>query len=371
MVPYKPPFYSTRKLFHVFLLLFSLFQAVSYITYIEGLTNYVKWSYSCHLIGIFCEIAAISLVSILWSKTLMSRNNAKKCVIPVLVFVDLVFLFYVIYIIINMAYYKDSFLDYYFESYVIKEILVAEPLILAINGFCLVYLGIRIAQRLVSHPSWSGMAKSEKSSIMFRLIGTMVVCCLSFLLRAGMEIALYINGAEGVSTDVWVIFSTWVPTIMPSYVLMYTMRKADIRIKSKKSSRMNQNQHSANLTPLVFGNQDNSYFDETKDNGASNYDEDIGGDEDDMDEQLRLSNLDFNDSNDNDFRVASEPLIATQISGGSQHRSGNNSAINIIINNNNNNNNNSNNQGNLDFFKGAPDLRPSFYRTNSNTNNSE
>ncbi len=201
MVPYRAPFYSTRKLFHVFLFLFSIFQAVSYISLVKGHENYEKWSYSCHLIGIFCETVAFSLVSILWSKTLMSRNNAKKVVIPFLGFVNLIFLFYVIYIIVDLSYASGSFIDYYQSSYIMKEILIAEPLILAINGFCQIYLGVSIWSRLVSHPSWGSMGISEKSSILFRLIGTMVVCCCAFLLRASFEISLYINGAKGVSDE--------------------------------------------------------------------------------------------------------------------------------------------------------------------------
>ena len=347
MCPYRPPFYSTRKLFHFFLLLYSAFQAVSYISLVNGHDNYEKWSYSCHLIAIFCEIVAFSLVSVLWSKTLMSRNNAKKVVIPFLVFVNSFFLFYVLYIIIDMAYFKGSFISYYHAKFIVKEILIAEPLILTINGFSQIYLGVRIYGRLVSHPSWNSMVSSEKSSILIRLIGTMVVCCCAFLLRASFEIALFINGAKGISDDCWWIFSTWVPTIIPVYVLMYTMRRSDSKIKQNKSNQRygsnNVLNNSTNLSPLVFGNQEAHYFEEIKGNYLALSPEDGEVYDNDIDDRLRFSQLDLEETG----RVNDEDI--------SQFSSPKNQASHVSV----------------DFFKGAPDLRPSFYRTKSNGSNQD
>ena len=225
-VPYKPPWYSTRKLFHILVTIYAILQTYSYVAYARGKEHFTKACYACHLLGIFAEVCAFSLIAILWSKYLLSVNNARRVIIPCLVIIDIAFLGYIAYLISDMLLSKDSFADWV-NTEIYKTLLLIEPILLIINGSCMVYLGISINKKLINHPSWGGLSLTEKNTIVYRLWLTMTFCVIGFSLRATMELYLYFNEADGVSTDIWWITSTWIPTIMPACVLLYTMRKTD------------------------------------------------------------------------------------------------------------------------------------------------
>ena len=225
-VPYKPPWYSTRKLFHILVTIYAILQTYSYVAYARGKEHFTKSCYACHLLGIFAEVCAFSLIAILWSKYLLSVNNAKRMIIPCLVVIDIGFLAYIAYLISDMLLSKDSFAEWV-NTEIYKTLLLIEPILLIINGSCMVYLGISINKKLINHPSWGGLSVTEKHTIVYRLWLTMTFCVIGFALRATMELYLYFGDANGVSTDVWWITSTWIPTIMPACVLLYTMRKTD------------------------------------------------------------------------------------------------------------------------------------------------
>lgn len=333
-VPYRPPLYATRKLFHICLALYGALQALSFISFLKGHDIYEKWTYSVHLFGIFCEVCAFSLVSILWSKTLMSRNNARKCVIPFLVLVDSIFLFYIIYLVFDLSFSTKSFYEWTQTSSIFEEISLVEPTILIINALLISYLGVRITQKLVKHPSWSTLAVDQKRSVLVRLLGTVGICCTSFLLRASFLIVLWIDGATQISYDIWWIFSTWVPTIIPAFVLMYTMRRTESRKRDNESSSWRWKSMSESRSPT----KPSSPFREKRINSNDdvNYESDqdrlyFSGFEDDSDDEGDRDNLSTSPSSS-----GVEPLL-----------------------------NKLSSKQEIDFFQGAPDMRPAFYRTQS------
>lgn len=102
--PLRHPYFSTRKVFHLDILFYSLLQVLSFATFIVPSTQfYTKWSYSCHLFAVFCEISSFSLVAVLWSKTLLSARNAKRCIIPFLLLFDFIFFAYITTVVIDMC----------------------------------------------------------------------------------------------------------------------------------------------------------------------------------------------------------------------------------------------------------------------------
>lgn len=230
-IPYRRPWYSTRKVFHIFLAVYALLQTLSFVAFARGSENYSKWCYSCHLYGIFFEIATFSVVAILWSKTLLSRNNARRRIIPFFVVMDGAFLIYTTLIVIQIQTTDKNFVDWATSSQLYLYLLIIEPILLAINGGCMVYLGVRISQRLVAHPSWNQLPANKQRIILSRLWLTMIVCCGCFCMRAFLLLWDYFQGAENFSMDIWWIFSTWIPTVMPATVLLYTMRRTDANAK--------------------------------------------------------------------------------------------------------------------------------------------
>jgi hypothetical protein len=82
-IPWNSWIFSTRKLFHFFLAAYCALQVISLYFFWFG-EYYVKWTFACHLFANCCEVVAVSLVAVLWSKTLVSTNNAYKQVVPCL-----------------------------------------------------------------------------------------------------------------------------------------------------------------------------------------------------------------------------------------------------------------------------------------------
>ena len=194
-IPYKAPWYSTRKIFHLLVMCYAGLQTYSYVSYAEGNEHFSKACYSCHLLGIFAEVVAFSLVAVL------SKNNARNLIIPGLILIDLGFLVYIAFLIINMLLSHQSFTDWANGS-IYESLLFVEPILLLVIGSCVLYLGTSVYKKLTNHPSWSALPAQDKQQVVYRLFYTMTFCFAGFSLRAVMELYLYFKDADGVSTDV-------------------------------------------------------------------------------------------------------------------------------------------------------------------------
>jgi hypothetical protein len=219
-VPYLPPIYSYKKLFHIIIVLYSIVQIVAFSSFI--LTgDYTKWGYGFHLISIFFEVSGFSLVAVLWSQTLLSKQNAQRRLIPFLFVVDLLVLIYVVMLIIDMVTFEGDMTSWVLNSSILTYLMIVEPSALFINGMIVLYLGIRIRTRLLSHPHFKILGDQQQRLILCRLLGTMSACCICFFVRASLELYLYIDEAKLISYDMWWIFSNWVcsPSIYLSIYL--------------------------------------------------------------------------------------------------------------------------------------------------------
>lgn len=199
----------------------------SFLIFLYKSNNKRRWTYSCHLFAIFCELSAFSLVAVLWSKTLLSAHNANNRIIPLLVTVDLFLLVYVFGVWIDMVHSASSgttFIEWATVSEWYRYMLLVEPTCILINATIIMYLGTRIHARLQGHSHFRALPRYQKRSIMLKLFGTMVVCCVCFLTRGGLEIYLYTDNAQAISPVLWYM-SNMIVTLVPATLLLYAMRR--------------------------------------------------------------------------------------------------------------------------------------------------
>lgn len=230
LVPYNPPIYATRKMFHLLILLYAVLETLYQMMMLNDSSTLAKACYAFHIAAIWCEVTAISLVLILWSKTLLSREKTKSEIIPVVLLFDGGFLCYIWLVVGHLATTDDSFDDWLEDSVWYKYLLIVEPCALAFNGIGMLFYGLQICQRLMKHPAWAPLPASHKSKILSRLRMTIALCFVCFCMRAGFELYLFATfetNAKGISEDVWWIFATWIPTFTPAAVLLYTLRRPD------------------------------------------------------------------------------------------------------------------------------------------------
>lgn len=360
-IPYSPPIYSTRKILHILIALYGLLQSLSYTSFLQGSGTYYKWTYCLHLISIFLELAAFSVISILWSKTLMSRNHAKRYIIPFLFVVNISFLLYTLYLIAEMSLTNLSFENWTKSSILFRGILIVEPTILIINAFLISFLGIRITLKLVDHPSWTVIESSDKKSIILRFLGTVTICCLSYLMRASLELIVLVNSNIVFTNTQWWVLSTWLPTSLPIIILMYTMR----RTSTKKRVISIGSDNNIGISPMNRGNYS---YDKSNLESVQSMDESkiqttgpehtysfMMYEDDDYDDQGASGNL-LSVSERLDARL----LYLTSTDETSKYPSSPKHSGN-------NGNNRVNRAGIDDFFKGAPELSPNLYRKSSNS----
>jgi hypothetical protein len=221
-VPWDSWVFSTRKMFHFFLALYCVLQITSLYSFCLGY-YYVKWTFACHLFANCCEVVAVSLVAVLWSKTLVSMNNAFKQVLPCLLLVDGFLVAYTIVVCLDLVGSKESFDEWTLNSCVFDNYLLIDPIVLLVNGLFLAYLGIRIRNRLVLDPSWAKLPLHRKHMVLFRLLGTMVVCCASFAARAVIQILIFYRHNERLLDNPGWSISSWLPSLLPGCIMAYKM----------------------------------------------------------------------------------------------------------------------------------------------------
>jgi hypothetical protein len=221
-IPWNSWIFSTRKLFHFFLAAYCALQVISLYFFWFG-EYYVKWTFACHLFANCCEVVAVSLVAVLWSKTLVSTNNAYKQVVPCLLVIDGFLIAYTVVVCLDMVGSKDVFEDWTLDSGIFDNYILIEPIVLVVNGIILAYLGIRIRNRLVQDPSWAKLPLHQKHMVLFRLLGTMVVCCACFAARCVVQIYIFYQHKERLLDKTGWAVSSWLPTLLPVCILTYTM----------------------------------------------------------------------------------------------------------------------------------------------------
>lgn len=119
---------------------------------------------------------------------------------------------------------KHSFNEWAVASVLYSNMLLLEPCTILINAMMIIYLGVRIYNKLSVHTSFRSLPMYRKQDILFKLIGTMVLCCLCFICRGSLELLLYFNGAKEITIDTWYLTNFFV-SLVPACLLLYTMRR--------------------------------------------------------------------------------------------------------------------------------------------------
>ena len=85
--------FTLRKSFHIILWFYVALECLSYVPMaFQGEENYTKPFYVLHLLGISCDVTAFSLVTVLWSRTILVDDRRRmNTIFPFVIVVDLAF----------------------------------------------------------------------------------------------------------------------------------------------------------------------------------------------------------------------------------------------------------------------------------------
>ncbi|KAL3797660.1 hypothetical protein HJC23_013492 [Cyclotella cryptica] len=92
--------------------------------------------------------------------------------------------------------------------------------------------GGMVYRRISSLPNFARVGSSAKRSILSKMIIPIILCSLSYALRSGWYVADYASRltdpSDNFETGVgWWIGNVWIPTLVPSMCLLYSVRKRD------------------------------------------------------------------------------------------------------------------------------------------------
>ena len=234
---------TLRKSFHTILWMYALLEALSYIPMaFEGATIYTKPFYIMHLLAISCDITAFSLVTVLWSRTLTLTPNERRFFSSsfpfVLITADAAFLVYSVFVCFDIVRYRaeqtneEVDLDTWAKSSPsYKHLLIAEPCALSFNALCVIVYGAKMVYKLVSLRNWPTLPRQVQLRILTQTFFTMFSCAFCYLLRSLMLVLEYsrIERSDSLmdTNAAWWFGAIWIPTIVPSCLLLFTMRNLD------------------------------------------------------------------------------------------------------------------------------------------------
>lgn len=224
---------TTKKCFHILLGAFVALE-IPYYALLMADRDYSRAGYLCHLLALWCDLAAFSCVIILWARTLSMVRNTRgvvRSVIAVDVFNALCTL-----ACTSTLFLSDSLDDFQSrDSWAYLALYTVYAVTLFLYSLWLVYYGLLLQARVTSHPNWEVRDRLRRIRILLRINGVFIVCAVCFFLRIIMVTVLLAaelrastaQGWENISDVQWLVLSSWVPTLVPSGALLYMMRKPD------------------------------------------------------------------------------------------------------------------------------------------------
>ncbi|GMI16571.1 hypothetical protein TrLO_g9767 [Triparma laevis f. longispina] len=239
---------TLRKTFHILLLLNTTLETCSYIpfTFLGG-TTYTKWSYILHLLSVAFDLIAFSCVTVQWSRintfTVGFGNKILRkrvsLIVALVLLVDILFLLFTLSVCVTLSLSSDSLSEWANKADSYKRLLICEPIALTLNASCVIIYGIKMVRRLLSLRTWSSLPSPTKLRILSQALGVMFTCAGCYLLRGGLCLAQYhelIGGGEMIETDlIWWMGAIWVPTVVPSLLLLFSMRNLDRKVEEGRT----------------------------------------------------------------------------------------------------------------------------------------
>ncbi|GMH59380.1 hypothetical protein TrRE_jg11471, partial [Triparma retinervis] len=235
---------TLRKTFHLSLFIYVALESISYIpmTFLSE-TSYTPPYYACHLLAVSFDVTAFSLVTVLWSRTVLNVTNKKyRWIYGLVGAVDVGFLVTSLSVIHDMSLHTPrSDLNAWAESSgCYKLLLLLEPTTLTFNALCVIVYGSRMLHKLVSLRNWDSLPRAVQVRILTQTFFTMFSCAFCYLLRSTLLFLEYrrIQSDESLMPTSWMwwVGAIWIPQIVPSGLLLFTMRNLD---KKRERERRN------------------------------------------------------------------------------------------------------------------------------------
>lgn len=120
------------------------------------------------------------------------------------------------------------------QSRLYRIALLVESVGWGIHGALVVICGCMVHTRISSLPTISQVRSEARRNIMHKMIIPMVFCALSYFLRSGFlaaDFATHViksNNTDNFEAGVgWWIGNCWISTLIPSIMLLYSIRKRD------------------------------------------------------------------------------------------------------------------------------------------------
>ncbi|CAM9115623.1 unnamed protein product, partial [Discosporangium mesarthrocarpum] len=202
--------------------------------------------FACHLMALWLNLVAFSLVIVLWSNTLNPTRRIttigrsgfdeeegrskticgdRKRISRTAVFVGIVDVIVLVSTVAVLA--TSSVPSAYSQPYLL--LVVTYSVTLFLLAYWLVLYGVRLQRRVMSHPRWEPLGRRQQVKILCRINGVVVVCAICFLLRiVVLSSALFVRSRERVEEMNHLLFeilARWIPGLVPGGALLYIMRK--------------------------------------------------------------------------------------------------------------------------------------------------
>ncbi|KAL3764550.1 hypothetical protein ACHAWO_007921 [Cyclotella atomus] len=234
---------TTKRILHILLWSAMLIEGIAYIDMlIVGSSNQVN--YLCLDIlgrGIF-EYTTFGILTVYWfhmtsaARAIDREKDVMFTLFPVLLGLVTVCMIGVntleaVVLLRNTEGYT-SLSEFRSESSIHRITLLIECICWGIHAIIVSICGGMVYRRISSLPNFAALGSKAKHRIYNKMLFPIVCCALSYALRAGWYGADYVSRIQDPNTTFetgagWWIGNVWIPTLIPSLCLLYSVRKRD------------------------------------------------------------------------------------------------------------------------------------------------
>jgi len=221
--------FTAKLCFHIFLFMAALLDLCYYIPLSRELVS--AGFYSAHLMAQWAELAAFSMIVILWARVL-NAPRGKDSVVTYVVALDAFTLIYTL-IVICLAIVVQQNGDQWVTSSNQPFVFFFFVQAVALFACCLalLYHGISLQYLVRNHPRWDPIRRGRRLRTVLRINITLMACTVCFLLRVVLLLARFIQAeshqqarfSDPATLINWYIWCNWVPYCLPACFLLYTV----------------------------------------------------------------------------------------------------------------------------------------------------
>lgn len=232
---------TTKRILHGLLWTAMVVEGVAYADMLaENLGDKLNYAL-LNIIGMgILEFSTFSLLTIYWfDVTSRARAGASEKLAAFTLLPLLLVIVTLAMIVINtleaMALLSDTYptlKEFRSQSSIHRITLLVESTSWGIHAIVVSICGGMVYRRISSLPNFSRVRSSAKRNILSKMIIPIILCALSYALRSGWYAADYASRLADPSDNFetgagWWIGNVWIPTLVPSLCLLYSVRKRD------------------------------------------------------------------------------------------------------------------------------------------------